>query len=514
MALPSAAPGASEPRHVPDEILVKARAGASEALARVVNASGARQIDSIPGTGVRVLRVPAERRSEALERLQASPAVAFAEPNGLAEAQEFVPDDPYFPQGNHSISAGSWGWYRSHTTQAWDVTRGDPGVVVAILDTGLKTQGLDFAGQVVSPHNVLNGSSDVSSAPDNHGTYVAGAAGLAANTGSGGAGYCPGCKLMPVQIATGSTAAWSDMAAGITWAVDHGARIINLSWAGTSSSSTLQSAVAYARSKDAVVFAAAGNSNCNCPTYPASTPGVLGVGGVAQTGSKSGESNYGNWVDLAAPTGNMTAWPTLNGAPGYGPVGGTSLASPAAAGMAGLVLSARPSLTGPQLESALTSSAKPASFAVQYGEVDAMAALESLGISDPQAATAPVNGIAPQVLRQTNGDRNTAALDAAPQVGDVLVRGQGSWTGSSPLNLSSVKWSRCNSDGSGCTVVGSSWKYTVTSADAGSVLKLAVTFANPQGSTTAAAPLTAPVGGGSPPPPPPPPPRLHRLPPR
>ena len=217
------------------------------------------------------------------------------------------------------------------------------------------------------------------------------------------------------------------------------------------------------------MFAAAGNSNCNCPTYPASTPGVLSVGGVGQTGSKSGESNYGNWVDLAAPTGNMTAWPTINGSPGYGPVGGTSLASPAAAGMAGLVLSARPSLTGPQLESALTSSAKPASFAVQHGEVDSMAALGSLGISDPQAVTAPMNGIAPQVLRQTNGDRNTAALDAAPQVGDVLVHGQGSWTGASPLSLSSVKWSRCNSDGSNCTVVGSSWKYTVTSADAGSV---------------------------------------------
>jgi hypothetical protein len=133
-----------------------------------------------------------------------------------------------------------------------------------------------------------------------------------------------------------------------------------------------------------------------------------------------------------------------------------------------------------------------------------MAALESLGISDPQVATAPVNGIAPQVLRQTNGDRNTVALDATPQIGDVLVRGQGSWTGSSPLTLSSVKWSRCNSDGLACTVVGSSWKYTVTSADAGSVLKLAVTFTNPQGSTTATAPLTAPVGGTAAPPPPPP----------
>src|SRR5262249_42594772 len=161
--------------------------------------------------------------------------------------------------------------------------------------------------QLVAGYDVLNGSTDTSSGAGNHGTYVAGAAGLAADNGSGNAGYCPRCRVMPVQVGTDSGATYGNMATGLIWAADHGARVANLSWAGTSASATLASAVAYARSKGVVVFAAAGNSNCDCPTYPAATPGVLGVAGVANSGSKAGDSNFGSWVAIAAPEGNMTA---------------------------------------------------------------------------------------------------------------------------------------------------------------------------------------------------------------
>jgi subtilisin family serine protease len=118
---------------------------------------------------------------------------------------------------------------------------------------------------------------DTSSSPGTHGTYLAGVIGPAANNGIGNVGDCPGCRVMPVQIGTDSGAYLSDMASGIIWATDHGARVENLSWEGSSTSSALTAAVAYARSKGVVVVAAAGNSNCNCVTYPASTPGVLGV---------------------------------------------------------------------------------------------------------------------------------------------------------------------------------------------------------------------------------------------
>jgi hypothetical protein len=341
-----------------------------------------------------------------------------------------------------AVAGGAWGWYTTHTTQGWDVTPGDPSVIVAILDTGLKTQGRD----------VVRSSTDTSSYAGNHGTYVAGVVGLALNNGLGNAGYCPGCKVMPVQVGADSGAYLSDIATGLTWAVDHGARVANMSWAGTSSSSTLTNAVSYARSKGTVVTAAAGNSGCNCPTYPAATPGVIGVAGTTNSDTKQGDSNYGDCVKVAAPEGNMTAWPSFNGMPGYAPVGGTSLAAPVVASFAGLLFSANPSLTGAQVEQALESSAVPMPF-VQYGRVDALAALNYVGFADPQRSTPPSNATTPLVLLETNGDYNTIVMTGSPQVGQVLLRGQGNWTGSAPLSLTSVQWQRCDATGSTCTTV-------------------------------------------------------------
>src|SRR5438445_6329556 len=112
-----------------------------------------------------------------------------------------------------------------------------------------------------------------------------------------------------------------------------------MSWAGTADASTMQSATSYAHSKGVVMTAAAGNSNCNCVTYPAADPYVLGVAGVDNSGNKAADSNYGSWVSVAAPEGNMTAWPSINGGPGYAPGGGTASAAPVGAGLAGLLLS-------------------------------------------------------------------------------------------------------------------------------------------------------------------------------
>ncbi|HEX2391638.1 MAG TPA: S8 family serine peptidase [Solirubrobacterales bacterium] len=482
-------------------LLVKFRGGVGTGEAtHTLAVGGTPELRRLPGIGVSVASVAPGALRAALARLRRDPKVAFAEPNAVAKPQETVPDDPYFPRGSYSIQSGAWGWYQTHTTQAWDVTRGAAGTLIAILDTGLRPESLDFGGQIVAGYDVLDGSTDTIANAGSHGTYVAGVAGLAINTASGGAGYCPGCRIMPVQVGTDSGASYANMAAGIVWAADHGARVINLSWAGSAQSSTLAEAVAYARAKGAVVFAAAGNSNCDCPSYPAATPGVLGVAGIGMSGAKAGDSNYGSWVDLAAPEGNMTAWPSLNGAPGYAPVGGTSIASPAAAGIAGLLFSAVPGVGGEAVERALQSSSTPTAFSVGYGEVDAMAALRSLGLADPQPAGVPRNAIPPRVLVESNGDEATAPLTAAPQPGQVLARGQGAWTGSSPLSLSAVRWYRCNPDGSACAQVGSSWKYAVQPQDSGFAIKLAVTFSDPEGSTVAAAPLTEPVGGSTAPP--------------
>jgi hypothetical protein len=505
LAIP--ATGAAAHHHVARvRLMVEFRQAASgHARDAALRGAGAMLKRTIAHIDAASVTVPKNGANRAIARLRASGTVVSVRRDARFAPQESIPNDPFFPSGATALAGGAWGWTQTHTTQAWDVTQGDPGVVVAVLDTGLRPLP-DFAGQTVPGWNVLNGSTDTATNSGVHGTYVAGVIGLSAGNGSGNAGYCPGCRIMPVQIGTDSGAYLSDMASGIVWAADHGARVENLSWAGAANSSALTNAVAYARSKGVVVVAAAGNSNCNCPTYPASTPGVLGVAGTDQADNKQGDSNYGSWVSVAAPESNMTAWPSLNGAPGYGPVGGTSLASPVVAAIAGLAFSANPTLTGSQVESALESSATPVSFAVKYGRVDAMATLSALGFSDPQSNSLPASTGLPQILAAGPTGYDTTELSGAPQVGQVLVRDQGAWTGSSPLSVSAVKWWRCDPTGITCTGVATTAKYTVQSADAGSTLMLTGTVKNGLGSTTAASLLTLPVGGSAPPPPPPSPP--------
>ncbi len=488
-------------------LLVKFAPGASLLhRSTTLEAANGKKVSSISGIGVDVVSVPAAAAASSLARLKNAPGVQFAELDAMRAAQETLPSDPSFPK-QFAIGGGAWGWYKTRTTQAWGITKGSSSVVVAILDTGLKTAGLDdYSGQLVSGRNVLNGSSDTASMAGYHGTYVAGVAGLALNNGDGNAGFCPLCKIMPVQVGTDSGASDANIANGITWAADHEARVINLSWAGPGSSQTIQSAIDYAHSKGLVVVAAAGNSNCDCPQYPAASNHVLGVAGTTSTDAKEGDSNYGNWVKIAAPESNMTSWPTINGGPGYAPVGGTSLASPVVAGIAALMFSANPGLTNTQVEQALTQTAVPLGFPVASGRVDALAALNSVGFSDPQPASVPVNTAQPKIYIETNGDWNYTPLGtSAPQIGEALLRGQGSWTGSAPLSINVVKWLRCDSAGANCTTVGTSAKYTVQATDAGYRLQLSISVKNDLGTTTVLSSLSAAVGGAPSPPPPPPP---------
>jgi thermitase len=481
-------------------LLVKFRPGLSaSARASTLADVDASLRETIADIGVDVVTVPAARAAAALRQLGATPRVSFVEPDRVLAPQEQLPNDPYFlNSGSWNLGGGAWGWYVTHTTQAWDITQGDPSVVIAILDTGIKTSGLtDFGGQISSTWNVMTNNTDATTNAGNHGTYVAGVAALAVGNGVGNAGYCPKCRLMVVQVGTDSGASLSDLASGVTYAADHGARVANLSWAGASDSSTLQSAINYAHNKGLVITAAAGNSNCDCKTYPSGDQNVLGVAGVSDAaGDKQGDSNFGSWVKVAAPEDDMTAWPSINGAPGYAPVGGTSVAAPAVAGIAGLLFSYNPSLTNSQVEQALESTAAPVNFNVAYGRVDALAALQSFGATDPQQTSAPVLVAAPQIYYETNGATAIAPLSAAPQVGQVLVRGVGGWVGSAGIVVSGLQWQRCKVDGTGCTTVGNLPTYAVQSADAGYAIRLSFTIGNGIGSTPAAA-LTQLVGGTS-----------------
>jgi thermitase len=193
---------------------------------------------------------------------------------------------------------------------------------------------------------------------------------------------------MPVKVmGADGTGSYSAIASGITWAVDHGARVLSLSLSGTSDSATLHNAVTYAHNKGAVIAAAAGNSSCNCTSYPAAYAEVLGVAATGSTDALEAYSNYGSWVKVAAPGTNYTT--TYTG--GYASYAGTSSATPVVAGVAGLALST--GATGAATESAITRSAAKVGSFVSYGRVDAAATLAALGSAAP--APAPTTSPSP-----------------------------------------------------------------------------------------------------------------------
>jgi subtilisin family serine protease len=228
-------------------------------------------------------------------------------------------------------------------------------VPIAILDSGVDGAHSDLASKLVAGYNFLTMNTDTADR-SGHGTQVAGSAAAATNNNLGVASVAGNNPILPVVVMDSSNyATYSNIARGITYAADRGVRIINISITGPTSSSTLQSAVDYAWSKNAVVFAAAGNSGSTAPGYPAACAKVVAVGATDENDARAGWSNYGSWITVVAPGVNVLT--TLAGG-SYGGASGTSFASPIAAGVGALMLSVRPQLTAADLTSLLRSSTR------------------------------------------------------------------------------------------------------------------------------------------------------------
>jgi subtilisin family serine protease len=163
-----------------------------------------------------------------------------------------------------------------------------------------------------------------------------------------------------------------DVSNGIRWAADHGARVINVSLGTFVDDGALEDAVAYARSRNAIVVAAAGNAP-GIRAYPAGDAGALAVAGSDVNGQLYSWSNAGSWIQLAAPGSNITTSP--NGS--YADFVGTSAAAPVVSGIAAFLLSADPGATDDEIVSALEQTAHPTQ-GVSFGIVDAAAALRQL----------------------------------------------------------------------------------------------------------------------------------------
>jgi hypothetical protein len=260
-----------------------------------------------------------------------------------------VPNDPDY-SGRQSSYLEAIG-----VPSAWDATTGSEAVVVAVLDSGVDAWHPDLAGRLVAGRNIVAGNDDTTD-DRGHGTNMAGIIGAVTNNGLGMAGVAWAAKIMPVKVTKPSGAANdSDLAAGMVWAVDHGAKVISASFGAAIDGNVLQGGVNYATQHDVLVVAAAGNSGNDTPQFPAACQGVVAVGATDADGRRAQFSNYGGWVDVNAPGVNLLT--TAPKTAGFTKVSGTSAATALVAGVAVLLRAAHPRASQAEIADRLRRSA-------------------------------------------------------------------------------------------------------------------------------------------------------------
>lgn len=253
----------------------------------------------------------------------------------LGEVQAYGVNDPLYDKQWHMRDIG--------TETGWAGKAGE-GVIVAVVDTGVSLV------EDLNQSTLLPGRSFVpgeSEDGNGHGTHVAGTIAQATNNGIGVTGVAPKAKILPVKVLSNRGSGQYDwIAAGIEWATDNGAQVINLSLGGPSASKVMADSVQYAIEHGVLVIAAAGNDGCDCIGYPASYDGVIGVSAYGPDGKLSYYSSFGDAVDISGPGGNKNipgggVWQStiLNGRQGYMEFQGTSMATPHIAGIAAVLLS-------------------------------------------------------------------------------------------------------------------------------------------------------------------------------
>jgi thermitase len=323
-AAPAGSPG-SVSDFSPQQILVKFKPDVTlPEAAQIHRQLGGQVKETIADIGVQVVTVPNGQAEKKAKAYSLNARVAYAEPDFVAEALG-SPDDPWF--------ANQWGMVKIQAPQAWEVTTGSPTINIAILDTGVDQDHPDLAGKLIGNINFSNSATvdDVYG----HGTHVAGIAAAMTDNAIGVAGLGYTATIMNVKVLSDVGAgAYSWIASGIIWATDNGADVINMSLGGPSDSSALEDAINYAWSKGVVVVAAAGNNGDSTPMYPAYYTNCMAVAATDSLDRLAGWSNYGDWVDVAAPGVSIVS--TINNG-GYGIMSGTSMASPHVAGLAALV---------------------------------------------------------------------------------------------------------------------------------------------------------------------------------
>ncbi len=377
-------------------VLVKWKAGAGDAQIRSLTGGlGLRTRRSFAGLGAASLTLPAGASVEStLGSLRRSGLIAHAEPNwtlrlaprAQAVRAAEIQIDPIMG------AQRQWGQTKIGCDKVWLSLRGSSKVVVAVIDTGVDLDHPDLRPVLVPGYTTFAeaGPQDY----EGHGTHVAG---IVAGQGLGDPGVrgvAPGVRVMPVKVMgpRGREGQVENVVDGLIWAVDHGAKVVNMSLGDEGTSALLREAVLYAQARDVLVVAASGNfeegrhHSRNTMNYPAAYPGVMAVGATDERDQLAEFSFWGQWLSVTAPGVDIHSSVPGDGSLDAAELGeyqteqGTSMAAPFAAGVAALVRSRFPTLSAAQVKQRIEASAQDlgepgwdAKFG--HGRIDALRAV-------------------------------------------------------------------------------------------------------------------------------------------
>jgi thermitase len=287
----------------------------------------------------------------------------------FALAQSAFPNDPYFKAQWYLQNTGQGGGKPGadiHAVQAWGITRCSSKMIIAVLDTGIDATHPDLAGKVLPGASFVPGVTSTSD-DNGHGTMVAGVAAPATDNGQGIAGVCPNGKLLDVKVAdaqghTGDPTGDLQVAQGIRYAVQHGARVLNLSL-GTPDSQFMRDAVDYAWKHNAVIVAATpGGDN-----WPSDYPHVIAVDGTDESDNPVNNTTHGAPNLVLAPDKDI--FTTARGGSYALFCTCESVAAPIVSGIAALILSIRPDLVTDQVIKAIERGADTVPLQEQFNSV-------------------------------------------------------------------------------------------------------------------------------------------------
>lgn len=421
---------------LPDEITVQFKEGVSKEKAEsIIKMKGSWIVSEQRTPGYYTIGVPEGKGLfETLRLFSEMSEVAFAEPSeaGFDDALPFYPSDADFPKlwGLHNTGQlvnGVAGLADADidAVEAWDMSRGDPNVIVAVIDTGADLNHPDLTANILA-----RGSEDWDFADaadpspddmDGHGTHVAGTVAGVGNA-LGVIGVANLCKIMPlrVNLTSGMNQNRADAinyVAAQAVANPNRRYVINCSWRMSGDHAGVHSAIINAVNRNVVIAFAAGNANQNIdvtPQYPAVYQEVIAVAATDQRDQRASFSNYGTKVDVSAPGVNIySTYPNDV----YAFLDGTSMASPHVAGLAALVWSRNMTLTNQQVRTIIENNcdnidAKNPGFVGKLGKgrINAFKAL----------AATPLPPIKFQLLRKIpfpqRNDGSSTGLSYAPRI--------------------------------------------------------------------------------------------------